>query len=526
METKHKQKSSQVLWYQFSPQEVLQKVSATIVGLTQSEVVKRRALSGYNEFQNTHKKSIHTIFLNQLKDSLAIILIVAAILSLLFGETRDATIIGIIVFMNALIGFLQEYKAEKILEQMKRLVVTKAIVTRDGEKIEIDARELVKGDIVNIGAGSRVPADMYILESYDCKVDGFIFSGESKPEKRVAKVMPQEVVPMSDIENMLFMGEGVVSGEAIGVVVATGTETELGYIADLALETREELTPLQKKMKYLGKVVAMVAIMIAVGTIALGQVMDLSWYDNFLLALALAVSIVPEGLPAAISVALALGMKRLLKHNVLAKRLSAVETLGSVSVICTDKTGTITRNELMVTRVVTAGKIFEVSGEGYIPKGDFFHDGTVVNARVIPNGDLLFRIGTLCNDASIVQNQTGQYGIAGDPTEGALLVAARKYTSDQHFFTSGEHKQYELPFSSDRMRMSVAYRNAHIQSFVKGSPDVMLELCTHYLDVTGVPQLFTAEDKQMIKKQYDALSQEALRVLAFAYRSLEGVSTQ
>ncbi len=521
-ETKNEGESHE-RWYHLTSQEVLTKLSTRLSGLSAGEVSSRYGRYGRNIFDHKKKRNGWKLFAGQFKDALALILIVAAVLSLVFGEMRDATIILLIVLVNAIISFIQEFKAERILDHMERLVTAHAMVMRDGEKKEVDASDLVPGDVIALSAGARVPADAYILESYSCKVDGFIFSGESRAEKREAKVMKDETIPMSDIENMLFMGESVVSGESLAVVVATGAKTALGRLADLATEVGVDTTPLQKKMKVLGRNVALLAVAIGAGTVFVGHAFGLSWYDNFLLALALAVSIVPEGLPAAISVALALGMKRLLKHNVLAKRLSAVETLGSVTVICTDKTGTITRNELTVTRIVTGKTVYDVSGVGYEPRGDFFVHGEMINARSIPNAELLFRIGTLCNDASLVKDDAGKYGIAGDPTEGAMLVAARKFNADPNFFVTGEHKVNEIPFASERMLMSVAYRNAHTQSLVKGSPDVLLELATYRLDENGRVVSFTAKEKQATRELYDSFSQEALRVLAFAYRDMEGI---
>lgn len=505
-------------------QEALDAVSGNLAGLRSSDATERLNRFGRNVLESKRKHKGWKLFLGQFSDVLAWILLVAALLSLVFGEVRDATVIVIIVLLNAVIGFVQEYKAEKILEHMEKLATDKALVLRDGEKRELDARELVPGDIVFLDAGARVPADAYILEAYDCKVDGFIFSGESKPEKREALVMKEEHVAVSDIVNMVFMGESVVKGEAKAMVVATGQETELGRLASLSVSVEQDMTPLQKKMQTMSRNVAFVSIGIGALAVWAGHIFGLSWYENFLLALALAVSVVPEGLPAAISVALALGMKRLLQHGVLAKRLSAVETLGSVTVICTDKTGTITRNELTMTRIVVGDRVYEVSGRGYEPTGDFFVDGKVVNSYAIPNAELLFRIGTLCNDASLVHDESSRhYSIAGDPTEGALLVAARKFNSDPNIFLTGEHKLSELPFDSSRMRMSVAYKNSVLRSYVKGSPDVMLELATKRLDEKGNAVAFTDEEKQKTKALYDTFSSQALRVLAFAYRDLEGI---
>lgn len=511
-------------WQGMKPQDVLVKLSATLSGLSGEEATRRLKRFGRNVIERKRQLNAWKLFGTQFKDALAWILLAAAGLSLVFGELRDTIIICVIVLLNAVIGLIQEYKAEKILDHMQRLTTDRAFVIRNGEKREVDARELVAGDVIVVDAGGRVPADAYILESYSCKVDGFIFSGESRPEKRQTGVMDGSDAAVSDIWNMLFMGESVTTGEAKAVVVATGKQTELGRLATLAVEVETEMTPLQKKMHTLSRNVAFVSVVIGMLTVLAGRYFGMSWYDTFLLALALAVSMVPEGLPAAISVALSAGMTRLLKRNVLAKRLSAVETLGSVSVICTDKTGTITRNELTVTRVVTGKTVYEVAGEGYQPSGNFFKNGEIIHPRHIPHAELLFRIGTLCNDASLVQDESGRYAVAGDPTEGAMLVAARKFNSDPNFFTTGEHKLAELPFASERMRMSVAFRNGGVTSYVKGSPDVLLELATQRLDEDGKTVVFTDEEKRRTKSLYDTFSSQALRVLAFGFRDLSGVA--
>ena len=511
-------------WQAFTMQEVLSQLETSLSGLSQQEAEERLGRYGRNQLEKKRDHAWGKLFLAQFTDILAQILLVAAGLSLIFGEMRDAIIIVVIVLVNALVGFVQEFKAEKILEQMERFTSDKAYVIRSGEKHQIDARDLVPGDVVFVDAGSRMPADGYVVESYACRVDGFIFSGESKAEQRMPKVMAADV-PLADIENMIFMGESVVSGEAKLVVVETGTRTELGQLAQMAFAVKPDPTPLQKKMKVLGRWVAIVSLIIAAIVIGIGQYLHVSLYDNFLLALALAVSVVPEGLPAAISVALALGMKRLLKRHVLAKRLNAVETLGSVTTICTDKTGTITRNELMVTQVSVGDRVYTVSGEGYRPRGEFFLDGQLVNAHSIPNGELLFRIATLCNDASLVEER-GAFAILGDPTEGALIVAARKYNIDPKFFTAGEKQISEIPFASERMRMSVLYGcDGRIASYVKGSPDVLLELATERLDASGAVITLTEEEKGRIKAEYNGFSERALRVLAFAYRDMTDVAS-
>jgi len=512
-----------IAWQARAAEDVLAQLQTTREGLTTDEVRGRQAKYGRNQLEHKREHRWLKLFGAQFMDTLAQILIVAGVLALIFGAVRDATIIAIIVLLNAIVGFFQEWKAEKILDRMARLTTDTATVMRDGKRAKLDAKELVPGDIVLVDAGARVPADGVIIEAYDCRVDGFIFSGESKPEQRMTKVMPEET-PLADIENMLFMGESVLTGTAVVVVVETGIRTQLGRLAQMTFNVVSEMTPLQKKMRTLGRSVAFLSVLIAAIVIFIGQYWgQVSLYQNFSLALALAVSVVPEGLPAAISVALALGMKRLLKRNVLAKKLSAVETLGSVTTICTDKTGTITRNELMVTDVVTDGVIYEVTGEGYTPRGSFRREGVSIDPLTIPNGELLFRIGTLCNDAS-VSEEKDKYTIVGDPTEGAIIVVGQKYNLQPHFFADGWNKILELPFASERMRMSVVMQKGDtIQSLVKGSPDILLELVTEYLTTTGERVPMTDALRLQIKKQYDDFSVRALRVLAFAYRDMAGV---
>ncbi|MDP1620345.1 MAG: cation-transporting P-type ATPase, partial [bacterium] len=385
---------------------------------------------------------------------------------------------------------------------------------------QIATELLTAGDVVFVASGDKVPADGYILESYGFKVDSFIFTGESKAEAKSAKVIAETDVVLADIDNMVFMGETVATGEANFLVTGIGMDTELGRIADLTQEIKEELTPMQKQMRSLGRDVTILSVITGILVMIAGQYFQMSLYHNFLFALALAVSVVPEGLPAAISVALSLGMKRLLKDNVLAKKLNAVETLGSVDVVCTDKTGTITRNELMVTRVVVNAQMIEVGGNGYAPVGGFSIAGRAIKPREIANLELLFKIGVLCNDANLVKDGN-KYRIIGDPTEGAIIVAGKKFNAKKGYFEVGENKINEFPFSSERMRMSVIFKNNQTNSFIKGSPDVLLDLCAYKIVGDEVTK-FTKEEKEKTRAMYNAMSTEALRVLAFAYRDLDG----
>jgi potassium/sodium efflux P-type ATPase len=531
------------LIYNLTTEEVLGKFSTSKSGLSSEEAKKRLQEYGPNKIEEKQRWRFAKLVFSQFNSAFVWILLVAAGLALIFGEIRDVTIILIIVFINAIIGFFQEWKAERILDQIKILTSDKATVIRNEKKEEVDASEIVPGDIIFVSAGDKIPADGYILESYSLKTNTFVFTGESKSERKGVKVIEENSLSIADIDNMLFMGEAVVTGEATFVVTGTGMQTELGKIANLAQEIKEELTPLQKKMRTLGREVTVLALLIAAVVLVAGSFYKLSWYQNFLFALAVAVAVVPEGLPAALSVALSIGMRKLLKVNVLAKKLIAVETLGSVSVICTDKTGTITKNELMVTKIELGGKIIEVEGEGYNPVGQFLAGGELIDPQKIKNLDLLFKIGALCNDASLVYpirkkedsnnnentrlsneaKEGDNYKIIGDPTEGALIVAARKYNADEKYFGAGEKKIDENPFSSERMCMSVIYQDSNndknIFSYVKGSPDVILGLSQRKLTQEGIVP-FSDPEKEEVKKIYDEMSGEALRVLAFAYRPI------
>jgi P-type Ca2+ transporter type 2C len=508
--------------YNLTPNEVLEKFNTSLQGLSREEIKKRLREFGENKISKKQNWKWLRLIGNQFNDALVWILLVAAFLALLFHETRDVTIILIIVGVNAIIGFFQEFKAERILDSIKKLTTDNALVIRGGEKREIDTSKIVPGDIVFISAGDNVPADGYIVENYDFRVNSFIFTGESRPETKKTKIIAEEKVALADIDNMVFMGESIATGEAKFIVTATGMSTELGKIANLTQEMKEDLTPMQKQMRKLGKDVTILAVSIGVLVMIAGQYFKLSLYDNFLFALALAVSVVPEGLPAAISVALSLGMKRLLKDNVLAKKLNAVETLGSVSIVCTDKTGTITRSELMVTKVVVNNQIIDIGGEGYIPEGNFSIGSRVVNPSEINNLNLLFKIGTLCNGASLIKN-SGVYKILGDPTEGAIIVAGRKFNPKDGIYELDEHKINENPFSSERMRMSVIYKNKNTSSYVKGSPDILLDLCSQKIVDKNVSD-FTPEEKEKTREIYNQMSAQALRVLAFAYRNLDEFS--
>lgn len=502
----------------------MRKFSVTTAGLNDQEAKTRLKEHGFNVVKRKASLGWFTLLIGQFNNALAWILLVAAGLAFLFGEYRDTTIILIIVGVNALIGFLQEFRAEKTLENIRKLTADRAVVFRGGEKKEIDAKFLVPGDVVSIASGDRVPADGYLLEGFDVYANEFIFTGESKPGKKIMGAIKEHAISLADTDNMLFMGTSLTRGQALMVVTGTGMNTELGKIAHLVNEVKEDETPLQKQMRILGRDVTVLALLIGTLVVIAGYYYNVSWYENFIFALALSVSVVPEGLPAAISVALSLGMRKLLTKNVLAKKLNAVETLASVSVICTDKTGTITKNELTVMNVIAGNQNFTLDGTGYAPTGNFYLEGKKIKAEQFSQLEAVLKIGTLCNDASLVR-KNGQFQIVGDPTEGAMIVAGRKFNKRTGYFFTNMEKLDEMPFSSERMRMDVVYKDKSakkIFAFVKGSPDVLLRACCQKM-INGVVSEFSQKEKAEVKKQYDSMSAEALRVLAFAQKDLTAV---
>jgi len=502
--------------------EVLKLLQSSQEGLSQEEATKRLHEYGRNAVKRKANLSWVVILWHQFNNALVWILLVAGLLSFLLGEQRDTTIILIIVGLNAAIGFFQEFKAEKTLEKIRNLATDSAVVLRDGKNANIDSQLLTIGDVILLAAGDRVPADAYLLDAHDLYANEFIFTGESKPGKKILGPVVDKNVSLADKDNMIFMGTSVTRGNARAVVVGIGMETELGKIANMVNEVREDETPLQKQIRILGKDVTILALFVGTLVLIAGAYYDLTWHDRFLFALALAVSVVPEGLPAAISVALSLGMKRLLKHNVLAKKLNSVETLASVSVICTDKTGTITKNEIMVTDVVAGSHNFSFSGDGYCPQGAITEYGKVLDAEAIDKWEILFRTAALCNDSQI-QQKDGKYEVIGDPTEGAMLVASLKYAKGKmEKYGNGREKITTLPFSSERMRTSVIYEEKEFGkrfSYVKGSPDILLERSKYIYDTAGVREM-TDADRVNIKRHNDEMSSRALRVLACAYRDV------
>lgn len=494
-------------------------------GLSAAEVSRRREEHGWNELAEKPPRPAWLRFLLHFTDLMVLLLIGAAALSIALGETVDAVAIIAIVILNGVISFVQEERAGQALAALRKLSQPQAKVLRDGQVQAVPARELVPGDCVELEAGDQIPADVRLLRASSLQVNESALTGESLPVDKDAREELAPETPLADRLNQAYLGTVVTAGHATAVVVATAMHTELGKIAGLLEQHREEATPLQKRLNTLTKilVVSCLVAIVVVFALQLWRKPD-DWTETLLLAVSLGVAAVPEGLPAVVTIALALGLQRMVKRNAIVRKLASVETLGSVTVVCSDKTGTLTRNEMTVRRVVVAGRKYSVGGVGYLPEGEFHEvgdDGESVAATKIDPAEhpaLLqsLKIAAWCNAAQL-HKKDGQWTVVGDPTEGALLVVAGKAGID--IARHREHVVHEAPFDSERKRMSVVVREKEgLQVYAKGAPESILPLCTRILTGDSQSEPFGHEQRQKLLDLNAQLAGGALRVLALAER--------
>ncbi len=513
-------------WYNQSAEEVLSQVGSSATGLSTQEAAQRLAADGPNELKEGKRISPLQIFLGQFKSLLVWILIAAGVISGVLGEMVDAIAILAIVVLNAVIGFYQEFKAEKSIAALKKLTAPEARVLRDGQVTSIPASGIVVGDILALEAGDLVAADARLLKAASLMCIESALTGESTAETKQPATLEQGDVALGDRENMVFMGTSVAAGTAQAVVVATAMNTELGRIAGLIAEAgAEEGTPLQRKLDSFGHILVWAALGIVVLLFGLGLLRGIEPLELFMTSVSLAVAAVPEGLPAVVTVALALGVMRMSRRGALVRKLPAVETLGSTSVICTDKTGTLTVGEMTVRALYVAGRSYEVTGEGYGPEGEVRFEGKKTEAQ---HAAPLLDLATIllgCNNAHLVQEE-GTWKVIGDPTEGALLAAGLKAGGDQEHIEKELPKEQEIPFDSDRKRSTVIRRmpDGKLRAFINGAPDVLLERCTNLYTSNGVRPM-TDEDRRNIVAQNTAMAKQALRVLGSAWRDLDKASS-
>lgn len=509
-------------WHAMNVEEVMQALHTSRGGLTDDEVKLRLKEYGPNKLIEEKRITPLTIFLSQFKSVLVIMLIISAAISgLLVGERVDAVLITMIVIMNAILGFVQEYRAEKAIEALKKMIAQRATVIRNGKEAIVDAEELVPGDIILMEIGGRVPADLRLLETVELRTDEAPLTGESTLVTKETNVL-EEVVSVSDRKNMAFMGTSVGYGRGKAIVVRTGMETEFGKIAGAVQTIEEEQPPIKKKVERLGRQLGLVAIMgcalIAVVYIVLGH----NLVEILMVSVSLAVSAVPEGLPAVITITLAVGASRMARSRAVVRKLASVETLGSTTAICSDKTGTLTKNEMTVRKIVTNDMLVDVTGTGYEPAGRFLRDSVEVTPQEAVRLELVLRIAALCNNAVLESGQEG-WQIFGDPTEGALIVAAAKAGIWREKMEDQYPRIAEFPFESSRKRMSTIHKTptGETVAYVKGAPEVIVELCTR-IDEEGHVRELLEKDRERILLTTQSIAEEALRVLAMAYKVLPG----
>ena len=535
-----------VSWHAMSPTQVLEKLeTAEKVGLTSQEAAARVEKYGLNQLEEKPRPTFFAMVIDQLKNFIVIMLIVAAVISFLLGDTIEGSAIMAIVILNAILGVVQESRAEEALAALKRMAAPEAQVLRDGNRINLPARELVPGDIVYLEAGNFIPADLRLLDAINLRIDEAALTGESVPVQKVAVDVFTEDADLGDRKNSAFMGTTVTYGRGLGVVTSTGMTTQLGLIAGMLQSVDEEQTPLQNNLDQLGRTLGYACLVVCALVFGVGLVQSIGAIDVevitelFMVAVSLAIAAVPEGLPAVVTISLAMGMSEMVKRHALIRRLASVETLGSATVICSDKTGTLTQNKMTVTRVWADGKMIEVTGDGYNPTGDFYLDGKKIDLKDYPAALDTLWAGVLNNDSELKQvtdeeGQTG-YRLIGDPTEGSILVAGAK----AGMFADSTNEKYprsaEIPFDSDRKRMVTVHQVAspqpedtYIQAegvdkewyavAVKGAPDVVLKLCSYYESMDNKWEPLDDAARQRILDANDSMTGEALRVLGLAYR--------
>ncbi len=541
-------------WHSVDVEAAFERQASAPTGLSKGDAAQRLAKVGPNELVQTTRISPLRILLEQFTDVLVIILIIAAAISAYLGLSRsestevwDAVLIAIIVALNSVLGFFQEFRAEKSLQALKALAAPKAHVVREGEALAVASRDLVPGDVVLLAAGDKIPADLRLFEAASLRTNEASLTGESTAVTKATGALPADAF-LGDRRNMAFMGTSVEGGRGRGLVVATGMRTELGKIAGLVQQETKEETPLQRQLDRLGRQIGLIILGIAAAVFLLMFLKEADPFANlellFLTAVGLAVAAIPEGLPAVVTISLALGLQRMIKRHALIRKLPAVEALGSATVICSDKTGTLTKGEMNVRAFSVGGRTYEVRGEGFDPAGDIRLDGQPVDLKGHPDLHEAVVCGVLCNDASI-KREGERWVCEGDPTEGALVVAAMRAGLDGDILRSEQPRVAELAFTSERKMMSTLHAPLSAQAlqeilavsedrrhlslaeigakllYVKGAPERVLNACTHHL-VAGERKPLTDYDRKQYLFANQEMATRALRVLGLASRSFPG----
>ena len=513
------------IWHNLSVSEVIESLNSGIQGLTREEAGRRLAQFGPNELAEKEKTPPWVLFLEQFKNFLIIILLVAAAVSGVLaltgeGDIWDPILIVIIVLFAAGLGFVQEYRSEKALEALKQMTASTATVIRNGEEEEIPARDLVPGDVILLQTGDRIPADSRLTEAVNLKIDEAPLTGESVAVGKKTEIISGDA-PVADRTNMAYTGTTVVYGRGKALVIGTGMSTEFGKIAGMLQEVKPPPTPLQVSLDKIGKILGIACLAICAVVAGVGILVGMFSHilEAFIWGVSLAVAAVPEALPAVTTICLALGVQRMVKRHALLRRLPAVETLGCTTFICSDKTGTLTQNEMTVRKIYVNGETIDVGGVGYEPEGSFYLNGTAITPQDEPHLLRLLRAGASCNDSHLT-SANGLWQVRGDPTEGALVVVAAKAGIKREELTVP--RIAEVPFSSERKRMATIHDTPQgVVAYSKGAPEVILDSCTRIYS-EGIERELTEQDRKRILQANQEMAAGALRVLGLAYKSLPG----
>ena len=512
-------------WHSLNVKETIEALDAHNEGLTVPEAEARLDIFGPNEIKEERKISKWDILIAQVKNPLVYVLVAAAIISLIAGKTIDAIVIAIVIIFNTLIGFFQEFRAEAALEALmaqaapEAEVIRKSIKKSEYMEMSVPAAYVVPGDIILLDEGTRVPADARLIESHNMEIEEAMLTGESFSVAKTVKPLEGDL-SLGDRTNLVYGGTAVTRGRGRAIVYATGKSTEMGKIATLIQETEKAKSPLQIQTHDLSKKLGVVAFMVALTMVGVGLLVDLELQAIFLYALATAVSAIPEGLPAVMSITLAIGVNRMAKRNAIIRRLPAVDTLGAASVICSDKTGTLTTNKMTVQKIFAGSKTIKVTGIGYNPEGSFQYKDKDFDPCEDPDVRFALMVGSLCNDARLTEHRDGirYWDIKGDPTEAALVVAATKAGFHKEQLEKKNHRINELPFSSSTKYMATFHDNGddEIWVFLKGAPEKVLSFCGSR-QIDGEKQEMTAEDRKAIMRKNKDMANDALRVLGLAF---------
>jgi Ca2+-transporting ATPase len=518
------------IWHTLTPVQTAVELNTDIEnGLMDAETQSRLAHYGPNKLPEPAPTSPWRIFFDQFKSVMTILLVAAAAIAFVLGDELEAISILVVLLLNALLGFINEYRAERSVQALKALTVPLAKVVRDGASRETPAAELVPGDIIAFEAGDRIPADARLTEAWSLRLDEAALTGESLPVDKDSQAALAADAPLADRTTMIYTGTAVTQGRGQAIVTATGGATEIGKISTLLAGVEEEQTPLQQRLDRLGRYLALVAVLIAVVMVAVGLWRGESFLSMLETSLALAIAAVPEGLAAVATIALALGMRRMAGRRAIVRRLAAVETLGSTNVICTDKTGTLTQNQMTVRELRLSERTIQISGVGYGPKGEFGESGEPITAQADSHLMQILRAGLLCNNA-VLRQEADQWSIVGDPTEGALVVAAAKAGLEAEAEREAHPTVKEIPFDARERRMATIHQSPAPDGsgfivFAKGAPESILPACK-YEQRGDVALELTESDRERLWKTNDEMAGRALRVLALAYKQTQSADEE